>query len=249
MPLSAATPPRRSPSWQPIAAGSEHLLSNLDGREVGQGVALVAEAGPRNRAGSERFRLFLKSSDFGVTTLPVAAGLFELGGRTASPWIEVTHYRGQLPLTDGRQVDVPDGILFQVLESLAEQVPAGASLTIEYESPLFAMTAKALAAGAPAVATPLGGIMFAIGCGSRFRDWSAASGARSGRRRLQGFRAANEVFEHRDGTAMLAELEAFMARSKDLDWGVQSQTRPIANATITTLRDRLSVPEGPAPPR
>ena len=46
---------------------------------------------------------------------------------------------------------------------------------------------------------------------------------------------------------MFAELEAFMGWSKDLDWLVQSQTRPIAEATITTLRGRFQVPDGPMP--
>jgi hypothetical protein len=46
---------------------------------------------------------------------------------------------------------------------------------------------------------------------------------------------------------MFADLEAFMGRSKDLDWIVQSQTRPIAEATITTLRSRFDVPDGPVP--
>ena len=210
-----------SSAWRPVAAASDHALASLVRRPVGQGVRLVVEQGPRDRVGAERFRLFLESEEL---------------GRTA------------LPLDDGREVDVPDGILLQVIEALAELVPAGGSLVVEYDSPALVMTAQALAAGVPPVATPLGGMLFAAGCASPVRDCGTAAGGRAGRRRLEGIRASNEVTEHRSGVEMLEQLETFMARAKELDWQVQSQTRPIAEATITALRARLAVPEGPLPP-
>ena len=240
-------------SWRPIAGSSEHPLAGLVETTVGQGVRLVAEAGPRNRVGAERFRLFLDSDELGRTTLPVVTGLIDLAAASpaasGAPWIEVTGYRSRLPIEDGREVDVPEGILLQVVDALARLVPPGGSLVVEYESPALAITAQALAAGVPPIATPLGGMFFAAGCGSSFRVRDVAAGGRAGRRRLQGFRAASDVTEHQRGLAMLADLEAFMARSKELDWQVQSQTRPIAEATITALRARFEVPEGPLSPR
>lgn len=236
-------------TWRPIAAASDHPLAKLAHREVGQGVSLVAQSGPRNRAGAERFRLFLESNELGRTTLPVVAGVLDFDLDRGAPWIEVTSYRARLALDDGREVDVPEGIAFQVVEALAESVPPGGSLTLEYESPAGAVTARALAAGVPPVATPLGGMLFAAGCGATFRNWSAAGGGRGGRRRLQGFRAINDDRAHERGLAMLGDLEAFMGRSRDLDWYVQSETRTIAEATITALRAQLALPEGPLPPR
>jgi hypothetical protein len=236
-------------TWRTIAADSDHPLAGLVDRAVGQGVRLAVEVGRRNRVGALRFRLVLESDDLGRTVLPVVTGLLDLDEEADAAWIEVTGYRARLPLPDGREVDVPEGILLQVLAELARLIPPGGSLIVEVESPALEITARALAAGVPPVATPLGGMLFAVGCGSAFRVRGAAAGGRAGRRRLQGFRPANEVVEHQRGFAMLADLEAFMARSKDLDWQVQSQTRPIAEATITALRDRFAVPDGPLPPR
>lgn len=236
-------------SWRSIDATSDHPLARLVGQTVGQGVHLDVELGSRNRVGAQRFRLFLASADLGRTALPVVSGLIDLAEEPGAPWIEVGVYRARLPLGDGRTVDVPEGILLEIVSALAAQVPAGGSLIVEYESVALEMTAWALAAAVPPVATPLGGMMFVAGCGAAFRDRGASAGGRAGRRRLQGFRAPDEISEHRRGVEMLADLEAFMARSKELDWQVQSQTRPIAEATIIALRNRLAVPHGPLPPR
>jgi len=237
-----------STNWRPIAATSDHALAPLVRREVGQGVQLIAEAGGQNRVGAERFRLFIESTGLGRTSLPIAVGLMDLESVAGPPWIEVTNYRSQLPLGDGREVEVPEGIMLQLIAALAEQVPPGGSLVFEYDSPALLNTAAALAAGVPPVATPLGGMLYAAGCGVAFRDRGAAAGSRTSARRLQGFRAIDDVHLHRRGVETLDALEGYMAQARDLDWQVQSDTRPIAEATITALREKLAVPEGPLPP-
>ena len=250
LPFLAMPLPTVSPSnWRPIAAASDHPLATLVRREVGQGVRLIVEQGPRSRAGAERFRLLLESREFGRTALPVVAGLASLRGAPERAWVEVTSFRSRLPLQDEREVEVSEVIAVGVIGALGRAVPPGGSLIVEYESPIGVMTAVALAAGVPPVATPLGGMLFAAGCGSVFRDWATAAGGRAGRRRVQGFRAADSAREHALGLAMLGALEGFMARSKELDWQLQAETRAIAEATITSLRAKLAVPEGPLPPR
>ncbi len=238
-----------TPGWQTVSAVSDHLLAGLARREVGQGVRLVVEAGPLDRVGARRFRVLLRSREVGLTVEPFVAGVLDLDPPAGAPWIEVTRYRARLPLANGEQVEVPEGIGLQVMEALADLLPPGGSLVVEYDSPALAITAQALAAGVPPAATPLGGMLFVAGCGSAIRDCAASSGGRSGRRALQGFRFdPDSDREQARGIAMLEELEAFLSASSDLDWQVQSQTRPIAEATITALRARHAVPEGPLPP-
>ena len=94
--------------------------------------------------------------------------------------------------------------------------------------------------GVPPVATPLGGMMFAAGCGVAFTDWRIAGGAASVRR-LQGYRALDTEHEARRAPAMLADLERFMDHSVGLDWDLQLKCRPLAEAAITVLRSRLGV--------
>ena len=47
---------------------------------------------------------------------------------------------------------------------------------------------------------------------------------------------------------MLRSLEAFVPRSKDLDWDIQAAVRPLAEAAITVLRQQLRIPDGPMAP-
>ena len=60
---------------------------------------------------------------------------------------------------------------------------------VEYDSPEQQDTADSLALGIPPVATPLGCLLFLIGCGARFKDWYFAEGGIEGPRKLQGYKA------------------------------------------------------------
>ena len=76
------------------------------------------------------------------------------------------------------------------------------------------------------------------GLGDYFRDWYYAEGGREGARKLQGFRALNEQHARERGLEMLVELRALMAGAAELDWGIQAQTRPLAEAAIADLSER-----------
>ncbi len=150
--------------------------------------------------------------------------------------------------TDARST-IPEAVDVQIVRAVAALVPPGGHLMIEYDSPARRHTAQALAARVPPVATPLGAKMFAAGCGVAFRDWYIPEGGREGPRKLQGFRALDAEHERRRGEEMLRELDAFMPRSKDLDWHLQGTVRELAQAAIAALHHRLGLPEGPlAPP-
>ena len=224
--------------WRPASSEASHPLARLDWAEVGSGVRLSVEFGPRNRAGALRFRGFLESDEFGRTMLPAIVGLGNDGPLASQRWIEVTHTLEQLPLSDGRSVDVPDGIALRIVEALAQPIPAGGHLLLEYDSAARRTTARALAAGVPPVATPLGGMLFAAGCGAVVRN-RATGGGLAGPRRLVGVRPVDRRHREQRGREMLDELEAFMRRAPELDWMIQSQTRPIAEATIAALRSQL----------
>lgn len=234
--------------WRPVASESRHPLKQLDAAEVGHGVWTQVEIGPRDRSGATRFRAFLFSDQLGRTEQPILHGLYRTASSTSPPLVEVTDYARHLPVTAGGSVEIPEGIELRIVGALGALVPPGGQLVIEYDSSARGSTAAALAASVPPVATPLGAMMFAAGCGVAFRDRGAAAGGRAGRRRLCGFRALDAAHEKRRAREMLEELDAFMRRSKDLDWLIQSQTRPLAEATIATLRARIGVPEGPARP-
>ncbi|MPZ98697.1 MAG: DUF1122 domain-containing protein [Dehalococcoidia bacterium] len=231
--------------WTSASVEPEHPLSRLDGAEVGQGVTLEVELGSRNQVGARYFRAFLRSDDLGRTTVPVVTGLANQGPYPAYNWVDVTDFEDHLPLDDGREVVVPEAIDLRIIGRLAELVPPGGHLMAEYDSPSRSSTARALAARVPPAATPLGAMLFAVSCGVAFKDWYISEGGREGPRKLQGFRALGEAHERQRAPEMLESLEAFMGRSKDLDWDLQARTRPLAEAAIMVLRARLGLSDGP----
>jgi hypothetical protein len=225
--------------WTAASEEPDHAVSALDGATVGQGVTLRVELAPTARGGARLFRAFLDSADLGVTLAPIVTGAHRTGDAPAMNWVEITDFAGSVPVAGG-DVEIPEGIDIQVLHALATLVPAGGHLIAEYASDHRRTTDRALRQGVPPVATPLGGMMFAAGCGVAFRDWRVAASS-EGARRLQGYRAVDSGHEARRAPETLAALERFMDSSAELDWDLQLKCRPLAEAAITVLRARLGV--------
>ncbi|RLT39178.1 MAG: DUF1122 domain-containing protein [Chloroflexi bacterium] len=242
---SAST--RTSP-WRPAAEVPGHALLAIDGTEVGNGVHLAIEIGPQSKVGSDYFRAFLTAEGIGRTAEPFLWGLINRGPFPGFNWVEVTDSTNRVSLDSGDEVEIPEGIDLQVIAALATLVPSGGHLMCEYDSKQRATTARALMANVPPVATPLGAMMFAAGCGVAFTDWYISEGGREGARKLQGFRAIDDAHDDRRGREMLASLERFMPQARDLDWDIQAAVRPLAEAAITMLRARFDIPDGPLGP-
>lgn len=234
--------------WHSLDTVPGHPLHEIQGAEVGNGVTLVLEIGPKSKVGSDYFRAFLVAEGMGRSVDPFLWGLINRGPYPGFNWVEVTDFTDRLTMPDGQQLQIPEGIDVEVMCALGRLVPAGGHLMVEYDSLPRALTAKALMAQVPPVATPVGAMMFAAGCGVAFTDWYISEGGREGSRKLQGFRAIDAAHEERRGREMLAALEAFVPRMRELDWDVQASARPLAEATITALRDRFAIPDGPVGP-
>jgi hypothetical protein len=235
--------------WHSLDTVPGHPLHAIQGAEVGNGVTLSLEIGPKSKVGSDYFRAFLLADGLGHSTDPFLWGLINRGPFPGFNWVEVTDSTNRVVMTDGGEVEIPEGIDLEVTRALGRLVPTGGHLMMEYDSRQRASTARALRAQVPPVVTPLGAMMFAAGCGVAFTDWYISEGGREGSRKLQGFRALDAAHEERRGREMLAALEAFMPRLRDLDWDIQAAVRPLADAAITALRDRFAVPDGPVGPR
>ena len=241
--LSSYPPGLDARLWQPASETPEAGPARWDGAEVGEDVRLDVWTGPKNNVGARYFRCYLVS-ELGRTAAPVVFGLQNAGPFPGYNWVEVIDYDDRLPLEDGRVVEVPAGIERRIFEQFAGLVPPGGHLMAEYDSPARSMTALALAARVPPLATPLGALMAEAGCGDAFRDWYISEGGREGPRKLQGFRAVDEAHARQRGVETIAALEAFLGRAAGLDWNVQARTRPLALAALERLRERF--PDGSA---
>jgi hypothetical protein len=85
---------------------------------------------------------------------------------------------------------------------------------VEYESEEWAETRLSLACSIPPVATPLGSILFRVGCGVAFKDWHFAEGGSEGPRKLQGYKALNEEHRRIRAGEMAVELSSFLKSEK-----------------------------------
>ena len=224
--------------WRQAADSPDHTLAPLDGADLGGGVALDVRLGPRSAVGSTYFRCYLATPG-GRTTAPVVFGLQNSGPYPGFNWVEVLDYFASLPLDDGATVEVSAEVERALFERLASVVPPGGHLMAEYDSVARTLTARALSARVPPVATPLGALLFEVGCGVAFRDWYISEGGREGPRKLQGFRALNDDHARTRGLEAAEVLDAFLAERGALADDLREVTFPLAESVLGELRRRF----------
>jgi hypothetical protein len=229
--------------WTPAGTIEGQPMAPIDGAAVGEEVSIHLDVGARTAAGHRRFRVWLEAAEHGRSLMPVIEGQHPGGGESPR-WLEVTRYEHQVQMSAGTVVEVPAEIDRRIVQQLGSLVPPGGHLLIEYDSPGRRMTARALLAGVPAVATPLGAALFEAGCGVVVRDWSDALGGRAGPRRLQGTRALHPAHAEERARELLPVLRRFLAESGDLEWDVQAATRAVAQEIAATLTQRIRIAAG-----
>lgn len=189
----------------------EHPLARLHGARLGE-YNLIALLGPKNNVGSRYFQLFIADNDGRLSEDPLAHGLHNTGPFPAFNWIELTQYRAVLRI-GGEALNLPTTWLDRALfEQLAQFVPPGGHIMVEYDSPTQRASERILTLGYPPVCSPLGHLMFRIGCRS-YRDWYISEGGREGPRKLQGFMPLNDEIRQEKEAKLRAELVAFLSRS------------------------------------
>jgi len=217
------------------------LSKYLDQKLIGEDVKLSIEFGSMGRGGSSLFFLFLDTNEFGLSDIPVITATYGPEIPHESHWVEILNYNRRIIFPSERIVEMPEIIEIEIFRQISLLVPPGGKLIVEYDSPDHRITAEALSLGVPPAATPLGGMMLSTGCGVKFVDHNLSGGGRSGRRKLIGLRGENNQNDRILSLRMINELQFFLAWSKELDWLIQSKTRPIALATITMLKEKFSL--------
>jgi hypothetical protein len=82
-------------------------------------------------------------------------------------------------------------------------------MMVEYDSPSRRDTERMLTVGYPPAVTPLGFLLFQLGCRS-YKNWHISEGWREGPRKLQGFKPWNEEIAREKSALLLAEVRAFL---------------------------------------
>ncbi len=189
-------------SWTPAGQEPRHPLARLEGETIASR-ALRVLLGPSSRFGARYFAVFLD----GALSQPIMRGLHHSGPYPSYNWVEVAETSERV---DGEQIDAGEGGLERLFALLVGLLPPGGHLMVEYDSPQRAETARELAHNVPALATPLGELLFRAGCGAHFKDWQIAEGGAEGPRKLQAYKPLTEEVARRWRREALAELRAFL---------------------------------------
>ena len=190
----------------------EHTLARLHGASLSE-YRLIALLGPKNNVGSRYYQLLLADGAGHLSDDVLALGMHNSGPYPAFNWIEMTQYREVMRIRD-ETLDLPTTALDRALfELLAQFVPPGGHIMVEYDSPTHRATARMLTLGFPQVCSPIGYLMFGIGCRS-YRDWYISEGGREGPRKLQGFMPLNDKVRREKEAKLREELAAFVSRSE-----------------------------------
>jgi hypothetical protein len=145
---------------------------------------------------------------------PVLMGLYHSGPYPSYNWIEVAQVNEHLTFEArdvGPRVVIGAAGLRRLMALLGELIPPGGHLMLEYESPRWSSTARALNLGAPPAATELGELLRAAGCAASIRNWYIPEGGHEGPRKLQGFKPLDEGRARSAREARDRELRDFLA--------------------------------------
>jgi hypothetical protein len=190
-----------------------HPLASLQGKAL-DSYKLVVLLGAKNRYGASYFQVFLRNESGEVSQRPVVIGLHNQGKYPGYNWIEIASFSPRVSFgSDKESLDIAqDGLVLQLMQHLADLIPPGGHMMVEYDSPEQQDTARSLALGIPPILTPLGYILFLVGCGSSFKDWHFAEGGTEGPRKLQGNKALNRQQAQIKSRETVQELTDFLAR-------------------------------------
>jgi hypothetical protein len=206
---------------------AEHPLAGADGAAV-PGGRLEVWLGPKI-VGGRYFRLLL---DDGEGTRRFVEGLHGSGPYPGRNWAEIFDIELPPRLRGEEEWELE---LAPYLRPLAEVIPPGGHLMIEYEKPLWRTTQLGLLAGIPPLATPLGGLLYELGAGSSFKDWYFPEGGQEGGRKLQGNKPLSA--EHAAETAQqrAGELRGFLESPPRGDPEIDARARRQAHALLERL--------------
>jgi len=200
----------------------ENPLYTLDGRKLGKYMLHVAEVQKGAFAGVFSFSLRIDEHI-------IVSGLYYIGSKWIRPWIEIDY----MPIT-GSEMDSVGEALFQLLSEL---IPPGGHLSVSYVD--HRITARALLAGVPPAATPLGFLLWRSGC-RWFKDWYFAEGWKEGGIKLQGEKPLNEARRRRNTQKIVEELTEFLSKTGYLEPAIEKVCKDLAARILEEVGNEKS---------
>ncbi len=223
-----------------LLRSQEHVLGSLQGKSLSSHRLLLL-IGPKNRFGATYFQVFLQNARGETSQQPIIMGLHNRGSYPSYNWFEIISLAPKAEFNSGEQVFFNGSLgrlTQQLLKHLADLLPSGGHMMVEYGSPEQQDTARLLALGVPPIATPLGYTLFLAGCSAGLKDWYFAEGGSEGPRKLQGYKALDSQHAKMKAKEIAEELSSFLSQ---LSSGTLSELEKVARdralAVLRTLSD------------
>jgi hypothetical protein len=165
---------------------------------------------------------------------------FEMGlGARPEPLLEGIAFEGRAPIRrwmefryDPAPLSPADAeALFRLL---AAAVGPGGHLSVKYESAEHRATARALAAGVPPPATPLGFLLWAGGA-RWFKDWYFSEGWLEGEQKLQGNLPLDAARRREREAEAAAEIRAWLGKSDKFEPGLVKPCVPLGKRVLESI--------------
>jgi hypothetical protein len=218
-------------------------LDRLDGRRIGDYTLILGEVKGLRRSGWKGFKLYLRDASGIRASRPVAEGIHSVGGRHGiMPWMDLSYsedheFRESGSLKGGCRL----GAMFldrEVFACLGEIVPPGGHLMVSYEGDqdIHEETMRALEAGIPPAATPLGLLLVLAGF-QYVKDWYLAEGGFEGPRKLWGEKAPDDAWAQEYQTRSARRLLEFLSAPRRLrDEFLADRARRRAEEVLVAIR-------------
>ncbi|MFQ5862455.1 MAG: DUF1122 family protein [Candidatus Brocadiales bacterium] len=213
-----------------------HPIANLDGLKLGDYTLKVVRLQQTKMSGWKFFTIGLSSpaltqanthtgrigtyamrqERYLTSKLPVIEGLYSIGGKGVTPWMEIFTYHNRIELNSQTKtrlvVDLPStGLDRKLFELLGNLIRPGGHTMIWYEED--EKTYLALRKGVPPVVTELGSLLFWAGC-RLVKDFSLPEGGLEGSKKLWGEKPTNEHHKQILQKEMAEQIHNFL----DRDW-------------------------------
>lgn len=186
-------------------------LGKLEGCKVGPRSLRLLHVRRGRFPEEKRFEMALGDGE-----APVLSGIAFEGRPPIRRWMEFRYDPG---LLSGGEPEA----LFRLL---GRAVGPGGHLSVKYESPEHQVTARALAAGVPPPATPLGFLLWTGGC-RWFKDWYYPEGWLEGEQKLQGNLPLDAAHRRKREAEAAADLRAWLGKTDRFDKDLLKKCVPL----------------------
>jgi hypothetical protein len=190
----------------------KNFISSLKGKRLNDYVIHVDNVSKGRFVEEINFELYLKIIDGQTSENPAVKGKYFLGrGEFYKPWLEI-YYDNRVIFKSSKIVDLSEERLdAKLFMHLSDLLPPGSHIMVVYLN--HEETRKGLEHGVPALATPLGYLLWKSGC-TWFKDWYFAEGFLEGDIKLQGNKPLNEENRRNDLAEISREITEFLREEK-----------------------------------